>query len=105
LIEFGRFATRDRKQRGEEKPETFKFLGFTHFCGKRQNGAFIVWRLTTKSRMVAKLRARTERVTAVRVYLCAYREVTVSPQPFFLVAAGVNYAGLPPRIACQQRQR
>jgi hypothetical protein len=33
-------------------------------------------------------------VTAVRVYLCAYREVTVSPQPFFLVAAGVNYTGL-----------
>jgi hypothetical protein len=33
-------------------------------------------------------------VTAVRAYLCAYREVTVSPQPFFLVAAGVNYAGL-----------
>jgi RNA-directed DNA polymerase len=57
LIEFGRFAARDRKQRGEEKPETFTFLGFTHFCGKRQNGAFIVWRVTAKSRMVAKLRA------------------------------------------------
>jgi hypothetical protein len=40
LIEFGQFAARDRKQRGEEKPETFTFLGFTHFCGKRQNGAF-----------------------------------------------------------------
>jgi RNA-directed DNA polymerase len=57
LIEFGRFAARDRKQRGEEKPETFTFLGFTHFCGKRQNGAFIVWRVTAKSRMVAKLRS------------------------------------------------
>src|SRR6185312_348099 len=29
LIEFGRFAARDRKQRGEGKPETFTFLGFT----------------------------------------------------------------------------
>jgi hypothetical protein len=42
LIEFGRFAARDRKQRGEEKPETFTFLGFTHFCGKRQNGVVLV---------------------------------------------------------------
>ena len=36
LIEFGRFAARDRKQRGEGKPETFTFLGFTHYCGKRR---------------------------------------------------------------------
>src|ERR1039458_552246 len=34
LIEFGRFAARNRKQRGEGKPETFTFLGFTHFCGQ-----------------------------------------------------------------------
>ena len=40
------------------KPETFTFLGFTHYCGKRRsNGAFIVWRKTAKKRMVAKLRA------------------------------------------------
>src|SRR6202171_4188653 len=57
LIEFGRFAPQHRKQRGEGKPETFTFLGFTHFCGKRRNGAFIVWRVTAKKRMVAKLRA------------------------------------------------
>jgi RNA-directed DNA polymerase len=57
LIEFGRFAARDRKQRGEGKPETFTFLGFTHFCGRLTNGAFIVWRITAKKRMVAKLKA------------------------------------------------
>ena len=34
LIEFGRFAAENRKQRGEGKPETFTFLGFTHFCGR-----------------------------------------------------------------------
>ena len=56
LIEFGRFAAQDRKQRGEGKPETFTFLGFTHFCGKRwKDGAFIVWRKTAKKRMTAKL--------------------------------------------------
>jgi group II intron reverse transcriptase/maturase len=58
LIEFGRFAARDRKQRGEGKPETFMFLGLTHYCGQRNsNGAFIVWRITTKRRMAAKLKA------------------------------------------------
>src|ERR1700739_3004256 len=57
LIEFGRFAAKDRKQRGEGKPETFNFLGFTHFCGQLTNGAFIVWRITAKKRMVAKLKA------------------------------------------------
>jgi len=57
LIEFGRFAARNRKQRGEGKPETFTFLGFTHFCGQRnRDGAFIVWRITAKKRMVAKLK-------------------------------------------------
>src|SRR5450755_2936084 len=35
LIEFGRFAAPSREKRGEGKPETFTFLGFTHYCGKR----------------------------------------------------------------------
>src|SRR3989441_2690185 len=57
LIEFGRFAARDREKRGEGKPETFTFLGFTHYCGKRRsNGSFIVRRKTVRKRMVAKLR-------------------------------------------------
>src|SRR6266513_5161469 len=36
LIEFGRFAVQNREQRGEGKPETFTFLGFTHYCGERR---------------------------------------------------------------------
>ena len=47
LIEFGRFAARDRKRRGEGKPDTFTFLGFTHYCGtSRKSGVFMVWRKT-----------------------------------------------------------
>ncbi len=58
LIEFGRFAAQSREQRGEGKPETFTFLGFSHYCGKRRkDGAFIVWRETAKKRLVAKLQA------------------------------------------------
>src|SRR5579864_3470592 len=58
LIEFGRFAAENRKQRGAGKPETFTFLGFTHFCGRHtRTGVFTVWRITAKKRMVAKLKA------------------------------------------------
>ena len=58
LIEFGRYAARDRKQRGKGKPETFTFLGFTHYCGQRhKTETFTVWRITAKKRMVAKLKA------------------------------------------------
>lgn len=58
LIEFGRYAARDRKQRGIGKPETFNFLGFTHYCGQRhKTGTFTVKRNTAKKRMVAKLKA------------------------------------------------
>jgi len=49
LIEFGRYAARDRSRRGEGKPETFNFLGFTHFCGQRhKTETFTVWRITAK---------------------------------------------------------
>jgi group II intron reverse transcriptase/maturase len=58
LIEFGRYAARDRQRRGVGKPETFTFLGFTHYCGRRhKTDTFTVWRITAKKRMVAKLKA------------------------------------------------
>src|SRR5499427_6299465 len=56
LIEFGRFAVKDRKRRGEGKPETFNFLGFTHICGQGwKNGKFFVLRKTIRERLLAKL--------------------------------------------------
>lgn len=57
LIEFGRFADEHRERRGESKPETFDFLGFTHICGRAKNGRFIVRRLTVAKRMRATLHA------------------------------------------------
>jgi len=57
LIEFGRFAASNRKQRGEGKPETFDFLGFTHICGRnRKTGYFEVRRSTVGKRLAKKLR-------------------------------------------------
>lgn len=60
LIEFGRFAEERRRTRGEGKPETFNFLGFTHSCGKTREGRFIIKRQTMKKRMRAKLQAIKE---------------------------------------------
>jgi group II intron reverse transcriptase/maturase len=57
LIEFGRFAAKNRKRRGEGKPESFNFLGFTHICGRDRNGKFVVLRHTMRERLRAKLRA------------------------------------------------
>jgi len=57
LIEFGRYAAERRAKRGEGKPETFNFLGFTHICGKNHvTGYFIVLRKTIGKRMAAKLK-------------------------------------------------
>ena len=55
-IEFGRFAERNRERKGEGKPETFDFLGFTHISGKNGLGRFAVRRTTIRKRMRAKLR-------------------------------------------------
>jgi RNA-directed DNA polymerase len=57
LIEFGRFARENRRRRGQGKPETFDFLGFTHCCGKSSKGKFMVLRLTSAKRLRAKLHA------------------------------------------------
>jgi RNA-directed DNA polymerase len=55
LIEFGRFAARNREARGLGKPETFQFLGFTHACAKTRKGRFMLKRVTEAKRMRAKL--------------------------------------------------
>jgi group II intron reverse transcriptase/maturase len=54
-IEFGRYAELNRRRRGEGKPETFDFLGFTHISGKTRKGGFTVRRQTVGKRMRAKL--------------------------------------------------
>lgn len=57
LIEFGRYAVEKRKARGEGRPETFDFLGFTHMCDRTRTGKkFIVLRQTVSKRMRAKLK-------------------------------------------------
>ena len=56
LLEFGRFAAENRKRRGQAKPETFDFLGFTHICGKSLKGKFKLVRKTISKRLGAKVK-------------------------------------------------
>jgi len=56
LLEFGRFAKLNRQQRGECKPETFDFLGFTHICAERRSDSqFKLLRLSIKKKLKQKL--------------------------------------------------
>ena len=72
LIEFGRFASENRARRGEGKPETFAFLGFTHLCGERlSDGRFTVQRQTIAKRL-------REKAKEVRQWLMAHRHDPVA---------------------------
>src|SRR5260370_17679178 len=57
LLEFGRFAAQNRKERGEGKPDTFNVLGFAHICGKTRRGRFTVIRQTIRKRVQAKVKS------------------------------------------------
>jgi RNA-directed DNA polymerase len=66
LIEFGRYAAERRGKRGEGRPETFDFLGFTHIASTDRRGAFQLKRVTRRTRMRDRLRAIKEGLTRRR---------------------------------------
>lgn len=68
LIEFGRNAEQNRKARGEGKPETFDFLGFTHYCSKSRRGWFRVKRKTSKKKFAKKCRELNQTMRSMRTW-------------------------------------
>jgi len=67
LIAFGRFAARNRRARGEGRPETFDFLGFTHICGAKKNGkGFQLIRKTKRKRKWAFVTRTAEELRRIR---------------------------------------
>ena len=67
LIEFGRFAIENRAKRGEGKPETFDFLGFTHICAKtRKEGYFTIKRKSISKRLRRKVKEVGEKLNRMR---------------------------------------
>jgi RNA-directed DNA polymerase len=65
LIEFGRFAERDARARGQ-RPATLYFLGFTHYCTRNRKGNFKVGRKTEKSRLRRSLARLEELMREIR---------------------------------------
>ena len=91
LIEFGRFAAINRKRRGQGKPETFDFLGFTHCCSTTRQGGYKVLRLTVKKRMRAK-------IAQIRTELMKRRHQTIAEVGRWLnrvVQGYLNYHAVP----------
>lgn len=67
LIAFGRFVAERRRARGEGRPETFDFLGFTHICGTKRNGrGFQLRRKTKRGRRWATIRRISEALRRMR---------------------------------------
>lgn len=66
LIEFGRYAEERRMKRGEDPPETFDFLGFTHISGKTRRGDFTIHRKTARKKFQAKLTDLKAKLTRAR---------------------------------------
>jgi RNA-directed DNA polymerase len=91
LIEFGRYAMANRERRGEGKPETFDFLGFTHICAKTRNGRFTVKRHSIARRLRRKVREVSGKL----------REMRHAPLPEQgrwlgqVIRGYVNYHGIP----------
>ena len=56
LIEFGRFAAANRARRGEGRPETFAFLGFTFYYGSSRTGGLVAKLKTQRTRLIRKLK-------------------------------------------------
>ena len=60
FIEFGRFARQFRRARGQGRPETFDFLGFTHYCAESRGGRFQLGRKPIAKRMRRTLKRLKE---------------------------------------------
>jgi group II intron reverse transcriptase/maturase len=73
LIEFGRFAAHNRRRRGQGKPETFNFLGFTHICGFDRGGRYTVRRKTKSKKIRGKLKELKAEIRRRYLSPCLYR--------------------------------
>lgn len=57
VIQFGKYADERVKGKGIKRPETFDFLGFTHYCNTASNGYFVVKVKTSAKKYRTKLKA------------------------------------------------
>ena len=64
-ISFGRFE-RDNARRQGRKPNTFDFLGFTHYCGHSRKGKFLLGRKTSVKKFVKACKSMNDWLRQIR---------------------------------------
>ena len=101
LIEFGRYAAERRAGRGLGKPETFDFLGFTHYCGTTRKGTFTIKRKSVAKRMRAKLQEIKQQLRQ-RMHDAV---VEVGQWLRSVVRGWFNYHAIPGNSACLNQFR
>jgi len=60
IIEFGRYAKENARNRGKRKADTFEFLGFTHYVSTSRKGNFLMKVRTSKKRRNNSLKQMNE---------------------------------------------
>ena len=65
VISFGHFE-KENADKQNRKPNTFDFLGFTHFCAKSKRGKFKVGRKTSRKKFTSKCKEMNEWLKSVR---------------------------------------
>jgi group II intron reverse transcriptase/maturase len=91
ILEFGRYAKENISKRGSGKPQTFDFLGFTHFCSQTRDGRFALKIKTSRKKYTMAKKAQN-------VWLRSIRNLTTLPNIWKLLALKLkghyNYYGL-----------
>lgn len=65
-LRFGSLAPWGCRREGRRRPQTFNFLGFTHFVTRSRGGRFAVGRRTQRERIRKKLKAVGQRLSRLR---------------------------------------
>ena len=93
IINFGRFAEEKCAKQGKKKPDTFDFLGFTHYCSKSRQGKFRVKRRTSRKKYKAALLnmkewIRNNRITPIKTLIKDERQITRTLPVLLLTTPG-----------------
>lgn len=66
ILEFGRFAKENSDKDDRGKPETFDFLGFTHYCGQTRDGRFALKHKTSRKKFNLAITAQNQWFKKIR---------------------------------------
>ncbi len=66
ILEFGRYAKKNSDKQDKGKPETFDFLGFTHYCGQTRDGRFSLKLKTSRKKFNLAIKAQNQWFKSIR---------------------------------------